>query len=61
MIAGDVQLLWTPVRTENVLFLDHERETMKASKKKGIEIIRYGDIYQSANRTPTSSAKEHIS
>lgn len=31
---------------------------MRAAKNK--DIIRYGDIYQSANRTPTSSGQDSI-
>ena len=41
--------------TENVLFLENERMTQQQSGK---QPIRFGDIYQSASRTPTSTADE---
>ena len=31
---------------------------MQAAKNK--DVVRYGDIYQSANRTPTSSGQDSI-
>lgn len=44
--------------SQNVIFLRKEKEAMRAAKNK--DIIRYGDIYQSANRTPTSSGQDSI-
>ena len=41
-----------------MIFLRKEKEAMQAAKNK--DIIRYGDIYQSANRTPTSSGQYSI-
>lgn len=40
---------------ETVLFLENERMTQQQSGK---QPIRFGDIYQSASRTPTSTADE---
>ena len=40
---------------QNILFLLNERDTQKAMGK---PVIRFGDIYHSANRTPSSTASE---